>query len=117
MYNIIILLFSICVVNTSCSSGGGSDDDPGGGNPPNGGGNDYLQIILNPNSVFQTIHGFGASDAWSTQFVGKNWPLNKREAIADLLFSNNFDTQGKLSLLNYFLPVAGHPFEDVAIVL
>lgn len=95
MYNIIILLCSIFLLNGSCSSSDSSDDDPGGGNPPpTGGGNDYLQITLNPNSVHQTIHGFGASDAWSTQFVGKNWPLNKKEAIADLLFSNNFDAQG-----------------------
>lgn len=42
----------------------------------------------------QTIHNFGASDAWSTQFVGKYWPLEKRERIADLLFSTEFDSQG-----------------------
>lgn len=40
----------------------------------------------------QTIKGFGASDAWSVQFVGKNW-IDKREDIARLLFSTelNFD--------------------------
>lgn len=42
----------------------------------------------------QAIHGFGASDAWSTQFVGKNWPLEKREKIADLLFSSEMDADG-----------------------
>ncbi len=36
---------------------------------------------------------FGASDAWSGQFVG-NWPTQKKEAIADLLFSNAMDDQG-----------------------
>ncbi len=42
----------------------------------------------------QAIHNFGASDAWSTQFVGKNWPLEKREQIADLLFSSETDADG-----------------------
>jgi O-glycosyl hydrolase len=42
----------------------------------------------------QTIHSFGASDAWRTQFIGKNWPLEKREAIADLLFSKELDKDG-----------------------
>ncbi|HET8656434.1 MAG TPA: glycoside hydrolase [Longimicrobiaceae bacterium] len=46
-----------------------------------------LEIILRPLSVHQTIRGFGASDAWSVQFVGKSWPLEKRERVADLLFS------------------------------
>ncbi len=35
---------------------------------------------------YQTIENFGASDAWSCQFVGR-WPDAKRTAIADLLFS------------------------------
>jgi len=42
----------------------------------------------------QTIHNFGASDAWSAQFVGENWPLEKREQIADLLFSTEMDSAG-----------------------
>lgn len=91
MYNFIILLFSILLININCSSDS-NGSDPGPTNPPNGNGDDYLQITLNPSTVFQTIHGFGASDAWSTQFVGQNWPLNKRNEIADLLFSNEFDS-------------------------
>jgi len=42
----------------------------------------------------QTIHNFGASDAWSLQFVGKNWPVPKREQVADLLFSQKFKADG-----------------------
>jgi len=37
----------------------------------------------------QTLHGFGASDAWSIQFVGKNWPVEKRNQMADWLFSRD----------------------------
>jgi O-glycosyl hydrolase len=36
----------------------------------------------------QTIANFAASDAWAGQFVG-NWPTAKKEAIADLLFSQD----------------------------
>jgi O-glycosyl hydrolase len=42
----------------------------------------------------QTIHSFGASDCWGLKFVGKNWPLTKRNEIADLLFSKDVDAAG-----------------------
>lgn len=47
----------------------------------------YLKIATNSNIEYQTMDGFGASDTWRAQFIGKNWPLEKREYIADLLFS------------------------------
>ncbi|MFZ1750500.1 MAG: glycoside hydrolase [Saprospiraceae bacterium] len=43
---------------------------------------------------FQTIQNFGASDCWGIKFVGKYWPLSKRNEIADLLFSKDFDADG-----------------------
>jgi O-glycosyl hydrolase len=46
-----------------------------------------LEITLLPQRQHQTIRSFGASDAWSVQFVGEHWPVAKRERIADLLFS------------------------------
>ena len=49
-----------------------------------------LTITVDVNDQAQTIHGFGASDAWSIQFVGQ-WPITKREAIADLLFETGID--------------------------
>ncbi|WP_245803592.1 glycoside hydrolase [Algoriphagus marinus] len=45
---------------------------------------------MKPEIGFQTIDHFGASDAWSIQFVG-NWPDTKREAIANLLFSKEME--------------------------
>ena len=53
-----------------------------------------LQIRVDPRVTFQTMDGFGASDAWQCQFVGKNWPIAKRERIADLLFSRATDAAG-----------------------
>ena len=47
-----------------------------------------ISITINPSNEFQTIEHFGASDAWSCQFVGL-WPDAKRNAIADLLFSHD----------------------------
>ena len=45
-----------------------------------------VEVVLHPERERQTIRGFGASDAWSLQFVGRDWPVAKRERIADLLF-------------------------------
>jgi len=49
-----------------------------------------LLVTIKTRDFRQQIHGFGASDAWSIQFVG-GWPLEKREAIADLLFETGLD--------------------------
>ncbi len=67
-----------------------------------------LKITSNPDVEYQTMDGFGASDAWRCQFVGKNWPLEKREAIADLLFSLEDDKNGNpkgigLSIWRFYL--------------
>ena len=53
-----------------------------------------IRVRLSPDQTHQTMDGFGASDAWQCQFVGKNWPLEKRERMADLLFSREMDTNG-----------------------
>ncbi|TCO10607.1 glycoside hydrolase [Natronoflexus pectinivorans] len=50
-----------------------------------------IELIINQNKKHQVIHGFGASDAWSCQFVGKYWPEDKKEQIADWLFSSQLD--------------------------
>ena len=45
-----------------------------------------VTVNINLSKNYQTINNFGASDAWSCQFVG-NWPMAKKSNIADLLFS------------------------------
>lgn len=67
-----------------------------------------LKVEINKNKVFQTMEGFGASDAWRCQFVGKNWPDTKRERIAELLFSKELDSDGNpkgigLSLWRFYI--------------
>ncbi len=53
-----------------------------------------LKVVIDAAKEFQTMEGFGASDCWTTQFVGENWPLAKRDSIADLLFSREFQPNG-----------------------
>lgn len=45
-----------------------------------------IVISFNDSISYQTIQNFGASDAWSCQFAG-NWPDEKKNAMADWLFS------------------------------
>lgn len=50
-------------------------------------------IRINLDETYQTIHHFGASDAWSAEWVGK-WPVPSKEPIAKLLFSSEVDDEG-----------------------
>lgn len=74
----------------------------------NGFAEEALYLKTSPEVECQTIDGFGASDAWRAQFVGKNWPMEKRERIADLLFSQEDDEEGNpkgigLSIWRFYL--------------
>lgn len=91
LYHILGIALLLLFNNASCNDSNGEDNS--GGEIPST--NDYLEITLKPSLVNQTIHSFGASDAWSTQFIGKNWPINKRNQIADYLFSQELDDTGK----------------------
>lgn len=51
-------------------------------------------LNVNLDMPLQTMESFGASDAWQCNFIGKNWPSDKRNKIADLLFSNELDADG-----------------------
>ena len=51
-----------------------------------------LNVNLEMN--LQTMESFGASDAWQSNFIGKNWPTDKKNYIADLLFSKQVDAEG-----------------------
>jgi len=61
-----------------------------------------------PDITYQIIDGFGASDAWRCQFVGNNWPEEKKNRIANLLFSQELDKEGNpigigLSIWRFYL--------------
>ena len=52
------------------------------------------EYIINPEIKYQEIDNFSASDAWRMDFVGKHWPQEKKERLADLLFKREFDKDG-----------------------
>ena len=56
--------------------------------------NAIAELSVNLDMNLQTMESFGASDAWQGNFIGKNWPLDKRNKMADLLFSRQLDADG-----------------------
>ena len=52
-----------------------------------------VAIHIDPGITYQTIHNFAASDAWACQFAG-NWPDEKRNQMADWLFSTDTTAAG-----------------------
>lgn len=52
-----------------------------------------LEVTIDLDAARQTMLGFGASDCWSIQHVGR-WPIETRQAIADLLFETGLDGGG-----------------------
>lgn len=53
-----------------------------------------IEVKIDQAKRYQKVDGFGASDAWRTQFVGRYWPLEKKQQIADWLFSKEIDKNG-----------------------
>ncbi len=53
-----------------------------------------VSLTVDYGNTFQTIRNFGASDAWNAQLIGLHWPEAKKEKLAELLFSKDFDANG-----------------------
>jgi len=79
-----IILSSLLFISCGCEKEDKKDD----------GGSSYVTLSLDFSKQNQKMQSFGASDAWSTQFIGENWPNDKKEQIADYLFSNDVDESG-----------------------
>lgn len=45
----------------------------------------------------QTIYGFGASDAWNIDYIGRYWSSTEKEQLAKLLFSQAITDDGKVT--------------------
>lgn len=56
--------------------------------------NAVAELKINLDANLQTMESFGASDAWQCNFIGKNWPSDKKNQMADLLFSKDVDAEG-----------------------
>ena len=51
-------------------------------------------IHIDATVTYQTIQGFGASDAWTFDPVGKHWSLAVKNSISQKLFAKTFDSNG-----------------------
>lgn len=51
-------------------------------------------VTIDANTSYQEIHGFGASDAWNANYVGKYWSDNIKNDIAKKLFSKKINETG-----------------------
>jgi len=51
-------------------------------------------FTLNIKNTAQTIDNIGASGAWYSEGIGKYWPSEKKEKMAELLFSKSFSKDG-----------------------
>ncbi|KAF2327893.1 glycoside hydrolase [Flavobacterium ginsenosidimutans] len=69
----------------------GCDSEPNNSNSED---TTIASLNVNLDMNLQTMESFGASDAWQCNFIGKNWPTDKRNKIADLLFSQGLDADG-----------------------
>ena len=70
--------------------------------------------VVDKNITYQEIDNFSASDAWRCHFVGKYWPQEKKEEIADLLFKREFDEKGNpkgMALTNWRVNVGAGSYE------
>ena len=56
---------------------------------------DGLVFTIYLDSLVQQIRNIGASGCWYTEEIGKQWPDEKRQRIAELLFSRDFDANGQ----------------------
>lgn len=90
LFNFSISLVSLLLI-ASCSKSQEKGEIPATETPAK----NYMVATIDPSQTFQTIDNFGASDAWSFQFLG-NWPQDKKEAIADLLFSTDTTSSGDM---------------------
>lgn len=79
-------LFLISILLVSCSSSDNNDEESSTATTRD------LNVNLAAN--LQTMESFGASDAWQCNYIGKNWPSDKKNQIADLLFSKGVDAEG-----------------------
>ncbi|MES2377569.1 MAG: glycoside hydrolase [Bacteroidota bacterium] len=53
-----------------------------------------LTITIDAKNTAQTIDNIGASGCWFSEGIGKYWPIEKRERMAELLFSKEVAADG-----------------------
>ena len=54
-----------------------------------------FNIAINPNTKYQTIADFGASDCWTAEYVGRYFNDIQKKQAAEWLFSKDIESDGK----------------------
>src|SRR4051812_24549318 len=54
-----------------------------------------ISVTIDMNNTAQTMDNIGSSGCWFSEGIGKYWPVEKKERIAELLFSQKLDGQGQ----------------------
>lgn len=78
------IFFFLMIAISACDNG--SDPDSG-----QSGTNVKKSIVIDTKKMFQTIEGFGASDCWTTNYIGRDWSTDQKESMARLLFSEEIN--------------------------
>jgi O-glycosyl hydrolase len=74
-----------------------------------------LVVRLDPQQRAQPIDNFGAAGCWYAEGIGRYWPAEKRERIAELLFSRERDAGGNprgIGLSAWRFNIGGGTFEQ-----
>lgn len=70
---------------------------------------------INTGNEAQVMDNFGASGAWFSENIGKNWEAAKKDRMAELLFSKGFDQKGQplgIGLSAWRFNIGGGTFEQ-----
>ena len=54
-----------------------------------------FNIAINPEIKYQTIEDFGASDCWTSEYVGRYFSDTQKKQAAEWLFSKDTEGDGK----------------------
>lgn len=74
-----------------------------------------ISFTIDLKRTAQTIENIGASGAWYSEGIGKYWPAEKKERMAELLFSKGFDAAGNplgIGLSAWRFNIGGGTFEQ-----
>jgi hypothetical protein len=82
----LVIIILMPVLTSSACAQKKTTENPDPGSPQ--------RIRISLNDAKQTIHSFGASDCWSAKYVGAWTNVQKKNHIADLLFSTDTTTEG-----------------------
>jgi hypothetical protein len=115
---LMIAVAGLVSFTSKCSKGG---DNPPPPNPCIYLGSDTCNqpskttITINLSGEKQTIHSFGGSDCWTTKFFGKWTNEQKKNQVADLLFSTDTAADGSpkgIALSLWRFNIGGGSFEQ-----